>query len=85
MELNITWKINRDRVLNLFKANTLPEDRQGSALLSLTDAKKYSLLRNFITDKIIEENFEHCRQTFTPKPLLIAEPFTFMKHTQKKV
>ena len=75
-----------ERVELYFAANDIKE-RQVAIFLSVIDAKTYSLLRDLLApenpkDKSFNQLAEVLKKQFEPKPLVIAERFTFHHRNQ---
>ena len=65
-----------------FTANDIAEGRRVAVFLSVIGAKTYSLLRDLVSptspkDMSLEHLAEVLEKHFEPKPLIIAERFTF--------
>ena len=76
-----------ERVELYFTANEIAERRRVAVFLSVIGAKTYSLLRDLVSlaspkDKAFDELADVLKKHFEPKPLVIAERFTFHRRNQ---
>ena len=76
------WTSYVERLEEYFKVNKVDNNMKVSALLSLVGGKTYSLLRNLtLPDKPADKNFDDIvkllKEHLSPKPSIIAEPFSF--------
>ena len=76
-----------ERVELYFTANDIAEGRRVTVFLSVIGAKTYSLLCDLVSpaspkDKSLEQLADVLKKHFEPKPLIIAERFTFHRRNQ---
>jgi len=76
-----------ERVELFMTANGVAEDKQVAVLLSVIWAKIYSLLRDLLSptnpkEKSLDQLSQTLKNHFEPKPLVIAERFTFYRRDQ---
>ena len=76
-----------ERVDLYFTANQIADERKVAVFLSVIGAKTYSLLRDLVSpaspkDKSLEHLADVLKKHFEPKPLIIAERFTFYRRNQ---
>lgn len=77
-----------ERIELYFEANGIEDAKQVPVFLSLLDAKTYSLLRTLVAPeaprgKSFKILAELLKNHFEPKPLVIAERFTFHRRNQR--
>ena len=77
-----------ERIELYFEANGIEEKKQVPVFLSLLDAKTYSLLRTLVAPdsprgKSLKTLADLLKNHFEPKPLVIAERFTFHRRNQR--
>ena len=78
-----------ERVELYFEANGIKEDKQVPVFLSLLGAKTYSLLRTLVApesprSKSFKTLADLLKDHYEPKPLVIAERFTFHRRNQRR-
>jgi len=78
-----------ERVELYFEANGIKQDKQVPVFLSVLGAKTYSLLRTLVApesprSKEFKTLAELLKDHFQPKPLVIAERFTFHRRNQQR-
>ena len=76
-----------ERVDLYFTANQIADERKVAVFLSVIGAKTYSLVRDLVSpaspkDKSLEHLADILKKHFEPKPLIIAERFTFHRRNQ---
>ena len=86
-ETNDDWNAYVERIEQYFIANEIKEDKQVAVMLSLMGNKTHGLLRNLVapakpSSLSFKTIVETLQKHLSPKPLLIAERFSFHKRNQ---